>query len=445
LSKLNLENMQSKSKIHFAYNALFRFVSSRKFMVQYGASLAAGFGSFIGLALLGRVLPNEDIYSQVAAILGSFNFYFVFMDLGFSAELMRDVHKAKKEGQNKDGLQSFLSLLYFRLIICALAIPIAVFHGVYSGQTYAAAPAFGMFALSFIGFAVYSTFDSYYFAINEPTKAVSMKTLRFLSSLLLPLFLLRHQQFSLETIFSIYLLIVIALSGIGIFLHRALIGEIFSQYTIPDRSYFLDFVGRCLKSSSALIIATAGALAVQMSLYKGQGMNSLATYIAAISLLSPVTTAMQTISQLVLMDLGIWAVEDITSAKRHILKSTMIITLFGFFGGLGLYVSYRIGLIELFLRHIDHSFPAILLFLTIQMTASSVYVQFINFLQFRKQYRILFFGTSVFTIISTPVLFVLSGNFGVKGYAVGSAIISICNLGLLYYLYRSEIKKSRID
>ncbi len=430
------------SKLRNAYVALLRFLSSPKFIVQYGASLAAGFGSFIGLALLGRVLPSEGIYSEVAAILGSFNFYFVFMDLGFSSELMRDCQGPKGEDQTRSNFQSFLSLLYFRLIICAVAIPVAVFHGMYSGQSEAAAPAFGMFATSFIGFAVLSTFDSYYFAINDPIKAISFKSMRFITSVLLPLLLLKFENFSLENIFFIYLLMVLVVTGIGIYWHRKLITALFAVSFLPSRERFFDFLFRCLKSSSSLIIAMVGALAVQMSLYKGQGMTGLATYIAALSLLSPVTTAMQTISQLVLMDLGIWAVGDPLSAKRHILKSTLIISLFGCMGGLGIYLFYRIGLIDFFLKHIDSSFPMILLFLTIHMTASSVYVQFINFLQFRKQYRGLFIGTLVFTIVSSPALFLLSGTYGVEGYAIGSSIFSVLNLGMLYFLFRQELKNS---
>lgn len=438
----NFSQRVELSKIRNAYGALIRFLSSPKFIVQYGASLAAGFGSFIGLALLGRVLPSEGIYSEVAAILGSFNFYFVFMDLGFSSELMRDCQAQKGGDQTRSNFQSFLSLLYFRLIICAVAIPVAVLHGTYSGQSEAAAPAFGMFATSFIGFAVLSTFDSYYFAINEPIKAISFKSMRFITSVLLPMLLLKFQNFSLENIFLIYLLMVFVVSAIGFYWHRKLITAIFSVSFLPSRERFFDFLFRCLKSSSSLLIAMVGALAVQMSLYKGQGMNGLATYIAALSLLSPVTTAMQTISQLVLMDLGTWAVGDPMSAKRHILKSTLIIILFGCVGGLGIYIFYRIGLIDFFLKHINSSFPVILLFLTIQMTASSVYVQFINFLQFRKQYRALFFGTLIFTIVSAPALFLISGNYGVEGYAIGSSIISILNLGMLYFLFRHELKNS---
>lgn len=413
---------------------------NKNFLIQYGVSLGSGVASFLGLSGLGHVIQDENFYSAAAAILATFNTYFVFMDLGYNNELMRDLQSAAAEEKSRAVANGFLSLLYLRLLLCATIVPLAMIQGFLSSPNSNHSASFGIFALSHIFYATLLTFDSLHFAEGAPNKATAVKIVRLIANLTLPIFLYFWPDELLESIFYKYLAAVIALTLLSAALQRRLLARVLQFGIIPNAEYFRSFVNRIAKSAAFPTLAVVGAFMVQTALFHGQGLTSLATYVAAVSLLSPISTGMQTISQLMQRDLGGWAASDLFKARQQIRKCNRVIAVIGVIGIIGILLFYHAGIIQLFLKHVDSNFPLYLTLLGIQQTMASMQVQLVNFLQFRKRFRIMFTLGSVLTILTTLIVSKFSISDGATGNLISGTILGLLSLVAFLRVASRELK-----
>ncbi|MEI8025245.1 MAG: hypothetical protein WCI18_02745 [Pseudomonadota bacterium] len=421
------------------YKSSKKAVFNGGFLIQYGVSLGSGVAGFLSLAMLGRVLPSEAMYSAVAAILATFSTYFVFFDLGYTSELMRDLNTAPPARREEAASQGFLSLLYLRFLICLLVIPLSLVQGFISGADGDHVAAFGIFSLSFLFFAFFSTLDTVYFAEAKPIQAVSTKMLRLAASLTLPVIVYIRTDLNLSELFLAYLAILSVFSLMAFVLNRHTIKKLFHLGWIPKSEPFKSFLVRCMKSSLTPSLTMLGAFFIQTALYRGEGLGSLSTYVAGVSLISPISTMMQTLSSLVQRDLILSVTSDLKLAKLQVYRTSGLIALVGFLGILSVIGLYKIGLINFFLKHIDDNFSPIFALLGVQITVATIYTQFFNVLQFRKRYRLLFKTGVLLNGVGVPVVAYLSLKEGIMGSLYGGCLLSLATLIVYFWLFKKDL------
>jgi O-antigen/teichoic acid export membrane protein len=413
-------------------------VLNRSFLIQYGASLGSGIAGFVGLALLGRVLHEQALYSTTAAILATFSTYFVFFDLGYTSELMRDLSEAPQEERERGAAQGFLSLLYLRLFLCVFVIPLSLVQGYFSGADGQHTLAFGLFSLSFLFFSFFSTWDSLAFGEGRPTRAVTTKLLRLVASLCLPAVVFGFQILELNQLFVAYLAILGLLSlGAGV-IYRREIRRLFRFGWLPERTGFQSFLIRCMKSSLTPSLSMLGAFLIQTALYKGEGLDSLSTYVAAVALISPLSTMMQTLSSLVQRELSLSSHLDLSKTRSKVYRTSGLMAIIGLLGVLCIACFYKLGLVGYFLKHVESSFILIFALLAFQVTLVSIQVQFFNVLQFRKKYRLLFKIGLLLTLGGVPLVCYFSITAGVLGSLYSGSLVSVCSLFVYYWHFRRE-------
>ncbi len=421
------------------YRSSRKAVFNGSFLIQYGVSLGSGVASFLSLSMLGRVLPSEEMYSAVAAILATFSTYFVFFDLGYTSELMRDLNTAPQASRAEAASQGFLSLLYLRLMICLLVIPLSLVQGFVSGANGAQVAAFGIFSLSFLFFAFFSTLDTVYFAEAKPIQAVSTKMLRLAASLTLPLIVYIRSDLSLSELFWAYLAILSVFSSVALVLNRHTIVKLFHLGWIPKAEPFKSFLLRCMKSSVAPSLTMLGAFFIQTALYRGEGLGSLSTYVAGVSLISPISTMMQTLSTLVQRDLILSVTSDLKLVKSQVYRTTSLIALVGVLGILSVIGLYKVGVVGYFLKHIDDNFGSIFALLGLHITMATIHTQFFNVLQFRKRYRLLFKAGLLLNGVGVPMVAYLSLKEGIMGSLYGGCMLSLATLMVYFWLYKRDL------
>ena len=428
-----------------------KFFLNKNFIIQYAVSLLNGVASLLCLTLLGRIYTNTEQYSEVSNIVSLFTAYFVFMDLGYTAEFMRDAqHKPLSEISPEISpdvsekisktttSRAFVSLIWLRWGVALLLLPAAFFQGIGSGLLLNDAFAFVIFAASLFVFAIFATLDSLHLAEGNASKAISVKLIRSLVSVSFPATLMIFPQNRLSLIFSLYLTVSLVFGAVGIYTQRHTLSRAFSSGFFPDAKAFSLFGHRCLKVAATPLFGLLGAFIVQTTLFRGQGLHALATYVAAISLMSPVTTAMQTVNQIVLKDIAHWATHETHAALIRLWKVTLVVAAIGIAGVCGILAFYSLGVVDLFLKHLDSTFTTVLLLVATMQIMAAMQVQFFNFLQFRKRYRTLFISGATVSVVSTFLVSFGSLQFGVWGNLIGSLIAGLAMLTVTTTLAHRE-------
>ncbi len=422
-------------------DALKKFFFNPRFFVQYGAAIINGLASLFCLTILGRVYPSSEQYSAIANIVTLFTAYFVYLDLGYTTEMMRDLrveHEDPNPPSSEHVSNAFLNLLWLRVAVVALLVPAALAQGLFSGTDNSAILGFGLFALSMIFFAFHATLDSLHLAEGQTSRAVFVKLVRTLVSVLFPLVLAIRKPNHLGIIFLIYFGISFFVCSLTAWTQRKTLTRIFARGYLPHWSSFKEFGRRCLKIGATPLTALTGSFIVQTALFRGQGLDKLATYVAAISLMSPVTTAMQTISQIVLKGIGDRAVQSPQLAWRHVWKSSLLVAFVGVTGFASILACYAAGVVDLVLKHLDSSFLPIFCLAASAQLLASFQVQFFNFLQFQKRYRALFWGSTIVSLVTTLGVASASLRFGVWGNLWGGVLGNFALLSTVAIIARHE-------
>lgn len=400
-------------------------------------SILTGFSNLISLTLLGTLFTEPATYSSVATVLSTFSSYFVFLELGYNAELTRDFDQQKTSTGGVEAA-GFLSLLYVRMVITCFLVAAAFLQGFFSGLGKQGAAVFSVFSLSFFVYALLATFDSYHWAKGEASQSISVKVVRIFVALLLPAMIYFFPTQDLFFIFKAYTFFVLLLGSGMVFLKWSLIKKVFAQGYLPKKDYFESFALRCVKSAATPSLNVLCFLLMQTVLFKAQGLGNLASYVGAVSLLAPMTIAMQTISQLVLRDLTVLTGHDLLSARKHINKTNNLILSIGIFSLLTVLGLYKLGVIGIFLKHIDSSFIWIWTGLALQNIFLSMQVQLFNFLQLRKRYRILGLASIVLFAITTAAVGYFSFAYGLFGYALSIAAAAFVGYLMIHQLSQRE-------
>jgi hypothetical protein len=194
-----------------------------------------------------------------------------------------------------------------------------------------------------------------------------------------------------------------------------------------------------MKSAATPSLSMLGAFFIQTALYRGEGLESLSTYVAGISLMSPVATLMQTLSSLVQRDLSLSVASDLKAAKAQVYRTSGLIALAGFIGVLSVIGLYKIGIVNYFLKHMDDTFITIFSLLGLQVTSANIYTQFFNVLQFRKRYRLLFKAGLLLNVLLVPLVAYVSLKEGIMGSLYSVSLMSLVTLFVYYGLFRRDL------
>jgi len=229
------------------------------------------------------------------------------------------------------------------------------------------------------------------------------------------------------------------LSAAAFFLNRHTIRKLFHVGWLPKPQPFQSFVVRCMKSAATPSLSMLGAFLIQTALYRGEGLESLSTYVAGISLISPVATMMQTLSSLIQRDLSLSVASDLKVAKVQVYRTSSLIALAGFMGVLSVIALYKIGIVNYFLKHIDDTFITIFALLGLQVTSANIYTQFFNALQFRKRYRLLFKAGLLLNVLLVPLVAYVSLKEGIMGSLYSVSLLSLVTLFVYFGLFRRDL------
>ena len=438
-----------------ALHSFRRFVLSKNFVVQYIVSILTGFSNLLSLTFFGNLFTEPATYSSVATVLSTFSSYFVFLELGYNAELTRDFDNPQtiggadgivsgSQGRSAGGSQGrreasgFLSLLYFRWIITCVLVGTAFFQGFFSGLGKQGSMVFGVFSLSFFVYSLLATFDSYYWAKGEASRSISVKIVRIFVAISLPAMLYFFPTQDLVSIFTAYSCFVLVLGAGMVFLKQSLLKRVFAEGYFPEKDYFKSFALRCLKSAAPPGLSLLGVLLMQTVLFKSHGVGNLASYVAAMSLLAPITIALQTVCQLVLKDLTFFTQNDLLSVGKHIRKANTLILFIGIIGILAVLALYKLGIVGIFLKHLDGSFVWIWTAIAFQNIFLAMQVQGLNFLQLRQRYRGLFLAAIVLFSLTTASVGYCTFMYGLVGYVWSTTAAAFFGFLMIHQISRRE-------